>query len=112
MPESAARTAVEVKILETRYLIALRSAESVVATYQERQGELPPSPESVAELGLSLPEDPLGGRWQWDASLDAEPGSLVSSRYIAVFSAIVRDTGLGVVGRGLHGEQGNDATTD
>jgi len=109
LPPSAAREAVEVKILETRYLIARRDAVSVLQQFRDQHGVFPEQPQDVARLGLSLPDDPLGGRWIWDTAANAEPGSLVSSAYVAVFSAIVRDKGLGSVGRGTHGGQGVDA---
>jgi len=109
LPPSAARDAVEVKILETHYLIARRDAGAVIEQFRAREGALPEQPSDVSRLGLSLPEDPLGGRWLWDTASNAAPGSLVSSAYVAVFSAIVRDKGLGSIGRGTHGGQGIDA---
>lgn len=108
LPESPTRDAVKVKILETGYLIALRDATAVIAQFRDQTGAFPEQPGDVASIGLSLPMDPLGGRWDWDGSSAAEPGSLVSSAYVAVFTAIIRDTGLGRIGRGRHGEQGVD----
>ncbi len=109
LPPSASRTAVEVKILETRYLIALRDATAMVEQYLLQEGGLPSTPQDLSVLGLELPADPLGGRWRWEEGADAKPGALISSAYVSVFTAIVRDTGLGTIGRGSHGAQGSDA---
>lgn len=109
LPPSHSRTAVEVKILETRYLIALRDATATVEQYRLQTGELPRTPQDVSALGLELPADPLGGLWRWDEGSEAKAGSLISSAYVSVFTAIVRDKGLGTVGAGKHGDQGSDA---
>jgi hypothetical protein len=109
LPPSASRTAVEVKILETYYLIALRDATAMIEQYLLQEGGLPRTPQDVSAIGLELPADPLGGRWNWDSGTESKPGSLISSAYLAVFTAIVRDKGLGTIGRGKHGDQGSDA---
>ena len=108
LPDSASRTAVEVKILETRYLIALRDANAVIEQYRNQVGRLPSTPQQVSTLDLALPADPLGGRWDWDEGAEAKPGMLVSSMYVSVFTRIMRDKGLGTIGRGKHGDQGSD----
>lgn len=108
LPDSASRTAVEVKIVETRYLIALRDANSVIEQYRNQVGRLPNIPQQVSSQALVLPADPLGGRWDWDEGAEAKPGTLVSSMYVSVFTKIMREKGLGTVGRGKHGDQGSD----
>ncbi len=109
LPDSASRTAVEVKILETRYLIAQRAVSAVIEEYRAQQGRLPATPQDVAELGLELPVDPLGGRWDWEQGLDVPVGTVISSAYVSVFSEIIRETGLGTMTRGEQVGQGSDA---
>ena len=109
LQDSPSRTAVDVKVLETRYLIARRDATAVVEQYRLAEGALPRTPQDVAALNLELPADPLGGRWAWDQSMGVPLGALISSAYVSVFSAIVRDKGLGTMSHGIHVVQGSDA---
>ncbi len=85
-----ARKAVEVKIFETRYLIARRDAEAALVEVRRRTGDLPEAPTDVP-----LPADPLGGVWQWDPDPDVEVGTLISSRYCEVFAELADEYGLG-----------------
>lgn len=90
-----ARTAVEVKIFETRYLIAVRDAGRAVQEFRRQTGDLPAKPADVASAGLTLPADPLGGRWTWDLSPEVEIGTVTSSDYCDVFTAVAKEHGLG-----------------
>ena len=96
------------KIFEIRYQIAARDAERVIAEYRRTQGQLPPEPGAVAEVGLALPADPLGGVWEWNRASDAQLGSVRSSEYYRAFRKLSQDTGLGVLGRNLGTEAGED----
>lgn len=89
------RSAVQVKIRETEYLIARRDATRVVEEYRRRAGDLPARPQDVSGMGLSLPVDPLGGAWDWDPDPEAEIGTVWSSEWCSVFSAIAQEHGLG-----------------
>ena len=103
LPEGGARVAVEVKILETRYLIARRDAMAAVDVFRKRHGGLPQLGVKTTDGQLELPSDPLGGSWVWDSNPDAAPGSLVSDAYFEVFSTIAEETGLGSHERGGDG---------
>lgn len=98
VPEGPARRAIELKIFETRYMIAVRDAEEVVRAYRRTAGRLPATPSDVSAAGLELTPDPLGGVWQWSDDLDADPGALRSSRYYEVFVKLSADSGLGALG--------------
>ena len=98
LPDGPGKTAVEVKILETRYLIAKRDAEAAVQEFRQRRGSLPASPQDVAEEGLTLPADPLGGRWRWDDDPGAPWGAVVSTVYHERFLELSKATGLGRLG--------------
>jgi tetratricopeptide (TPR) repeat protein len=93
--EEALRTAVEVKIFETRYEIALQDAQGMVEQYRRQTGSLPASPADVVELGLVLPEDPLGGVWAYNPSSKMEIGTVWSSARCRVFTSLSREHGLG-----------------
>ena len=96
--DERARRAVEVKVIEVRYLIGRRDAGEVIAEYRRRSGGEPDLPEDVAALGLALPPDPLGGRWVWDRDPAAVPGSVASTAFCDVFEPLSRETGLGRIG--------------
>jgi hypothetical protein len=98
VPAGHARGAIELKVFETRYLIAVRDAEEVVRNYRRTLGELPAQPAEVAAAGLELPPDPLGGVWEWADEPDAEPGEVRSSIYYEVFAKLSADSGLGGLG--------------
>ena len=98
VPEGAARRAIEVKIFETRYEIAVRDAETVIREHRRLTGRLPASPPEVTAAGLELPPDPLQGVWKWSDALDADPGAVRSSRYYEVFLKLSQDSGLGAMG--------------
>ena len=98
VPKGRARAAIEVKIFETRYLMAARDADAAVASFRRAEGRLPAEPGDVTAAGIALPADPLGGHWRWDDDPDAAPGSLKSSEYYAVFSKLSSESGLGPLG--------------
>jgi hypothetical protein len=98
VPDPRAQNAIDVKLFELKYQMAERNAQRVVDEYRSRSGQLPSEPELVSEIGLELPPDPLGGRWQWNRGLDAELGSVLSSRYYQRFLELSRETGLGALG--------------
>lgn len=110
-----ALNAIEVKIFEVKYQVAERNAQRIVEEYRRRRGQLPAEPERVGELGLELPPDPLGGRWKWDRSPDAEFGSVQSSLYYQRFADLSRESGLGSLGvdfgDGAGAEVGVDKTS-
>ncbi len=89
------RTTVEVKIFETRYEIAKGGAQAAVEEYRRRTGDLPAHPSDVTGLGLQLPPDPLGGRWEYHPSPDMEIGTVWSSAFCEVFAALSHEHGLG-----------------
>ena len=89
------RTTVEVKIFELRYEIVLQEVQQAVEEYRRRTGELPAEPADVQGLGLTLPEDPLGGDWVWNESDQVEIGTVWSSAFCRVFEQLARDHGLG-----------------
>ncbi len=93
--EPSARRAVEVKVLETRYLLGVRDANEAVAAFRRKTGELPEVPGAVVQAGIELPIDPLGGTWVWDEGEGTEDGEVRSSRYCAVFLPLSAETGLG-----------------
>jgi hypothetical protein len=98
LPAGDARDAVDVKIFETKYLIAKRDAEAAVGAFRSRFGRDPKQPGEVPAAGMPWPADPLGGTWEWDRAEDAEWGSLRSSRYYDVFRGISKAKGLGALG--------------
>ncbi len=110
LPEGRARNAVEVKIFETKYQVAERGAQRVIAQYRRQQGRLPGHPMAVSDLGLDLPQDPLGGTWEWNREPEAELGSVQSSNYYEVFSRLSRESGLGSLGVELSGDAGVGAS--
>lgn len=93
--EDRARRAVEIKILEIRYLIARREAGAVVAEFRRTTGVLPTEPPDVAAAGFVLPADPLGGAWTWDSDDESQVGDVRSTRYCEVFTPLADETGLG-----------------
>ncbi len=93
--QDKARTAVEVKIFETVYLIAVRDAGHVLQEFRRATGDLPADPSEVVTAGLQLPADPLGGRWTWDPDPEAEIGTVISTRYCEVFKELAETHGLG-----------------
>lgn len=95
LPAGRARDAVRIKIIETRYLMARRDALVVMDRYKKQTGRLPTTPGDVTTLGLSLPDDPLGGQWVWDEHQGAKEGSLVSDAYERVFGVLAAETGMG-----------------
>lgn len=97
IPESQkqAREAVEVKIIELKYLIARRDAMEVITEFRRATGNLPDSPGDVASIGLTLPPDPLLGEWTWDRDPELEVGTVISTNYCEVFTELARKHGLG-----------------
>ncbi|MCP4869676.1 MAG: hypothetical protein GY898_13265 [Proteobacteria bacterium] len=97
IPESQkkAREAVEVKIIELKYLIARRDAMDVVTEFRRLTGDLPENPADVASRGLELPRDPFLGQWTWDPDPKMEVGTLISTNYCEVFTQLAREHGLG-----------------
>ncbi len=93
--DEKARTAVDIKILEVRYLLERQRASAVVAEFRRSTGSLPSEPPGVAAQGFELPPDPLGGVWTWDHSEEAEVGEVRSSRYCEVFTPLAEEAGLG-----------------
>ncbi len=94
LPDGPAKVAVGVKILETRYFLARRAAEARLRAALEAAARRPADPYVLVEPGApSLPEDPLGGRWEWASG--GELWSLRSTVEAERFRAIRRDTGLG-----------------
>lgn len=89
------RTTVEVKIFETRYLIVLQDVQRMVEEFRRQTGDLPARPGDVLEIGLTLPEDPLGGVWVYNPSPEVEIGTCWSSAYCRVFGQMAREHGLG-----------------
>ena len=76
------RTALELKVFELEYLLAVRGVERALTAYRRQHGEHPAEPSELA----GVPRDPLGGTWTWDRSPDAVFGTVASSAYCAVFT--------------------------
>ena len=93
--DDRARRAVEIKILEIRYLLGRSQAGAVIAEFRRTTGSLPGEPPDVASAGLELPPDPLGGLWTWDTDEEAQLGEVRSTRYCEVFTPMAEEAGLG-----------------
>jgi hypothetical protein len=76
------RIALELKVFELEYLLAVRGVERALTAYRREHGEHPAEPSELA----GAPRDPLGGTWTWDRSPDAVFGKVASSAYCAVFT--------------------------
>jgi hypothetical protein len=93
-PPGKARDALVVKRIELQWDVARYDAEEALKACASGWDRKPASPEEAVSWGCTLPRDPFGGQWRWDADAP-RAWALTSSAYVDTMVALSRRYGLG-----------------